>query len=185
MRDGHPSQVTKRITLTGGLAERLASRHNEVAPRPGLLTNQQWCPGAGRMRSDWIVDAITEPTVCSKRTGPSGPAIIEGRGTTRHQEFVDHAIWARPRQQVSETGAMGIVQPVRCYVETDDGKRLPQRRGWNATLPARHTSSDGTPSASAIVPIRTRLSTLASHSGRAWRETIGIASCGCCGTRPF
>ena len=121
-------------TLTGGLAERLASRHNEVAPRPGLLTSQQWCPGAGRMRSDWIVDAITEPTVCSEADWALWSGDHRGTWYDQHQEFVDHAIWARPRQQVSETGGVGIVQPVSCYVETDDGKRLPQRRGWNATI---------------------------------------------------
>jgi hypothetical protein len=115
------------------LAEELARRHNELRPRPRLPTNQEFCPGAGSIQPQWIMDAIINPRPCSRDDWQVWSGDHRGRWFDSKSSFADHAIWEPPRAVVASDAIVAQVQPVYCYSERN-GVRATGRRAWNATV---------------------------------------------------
>lgn len=114
------------------LADRAAGRHNDRSPRPGLPTNQAFCPGAGPIDPAWLVQAMAQPSPCSMEDWSAWSGDHRGTWYDAASEFADHAVWQPPTPALDDRQAPGIVQRVHCYADTPAGP-APQRRGWNAT----------------------------------------------------
>jgi hypothetical protein len=118
------------------IAAEAARRHNDVPPRPGMPTCRAWCGGGDRLEPDQIIAAVRSPRPCSRDDWLAWSGDHRGNWYNPADQFVDHAIWSAPVEMISDTGILAILQPVHCYTE-EAGRRVPQRRGWNATLADR------------------------------------------------
>jgi hypothetical protein len=119
------------------IAAEAVRRHNVLRPRPGLPTCHEWCPGCGEpIDTEWVVRAVRLPRPCSRDEWLAWSGDHRGNWYNAKDQFVDHAIWCAPVEMKSDAEISAIVQPVQCYAE-EPGRRVAQRRGWNATLADR------------------------------------------------
>ena len=135
MAVGHPARAARR---GAGRAHRSRSVRGTTMCRRGrgcrrVAHGAEGETGSSRIRSS---PPCARHGHARATTGWSWSGDHRGNWYNPGDESVDHAIWSAPVEMISDTGILAIVQPVQCYTE-EAGRRVPQRRGWNATLADR------------------------------------------------